>query len=154
MANKLIHPLETLLDIEEGSTDMGINIEEHYAVATEQAQVAHAAPVEKDEEDIEVDAKIDTVYAAAMEAFQTQTSFTEIIEPRYAARNAEVAANYLNIALQAANSRARIKTDRKKTAAFIPFGGGGGKTTNNLIVADRNDILRMIQVDDEKKKID
>lgn len=151
--NKLIHPLETLLDIEEGSTDLGINIEEHYAVAAEQTQAVGSTPVEKDEEDKEVDAKIDTVYAAAMEAFQTQTSFTEIIEPRYAARNAEVAANYLNIALAAANSRARIKTDRKKTAAFIPF-GSGGKTTNNLIVADRNDILRMIQVDDEKKKLD
>lgn len=150
MSTKLIHPLETLLDIEEGSTDLGINIEEHYAVATEQA--GQAAPVEKDEEDKEVDAKIDTVYAAAMEAFQTQTSYTEIIEPRYAARNAEVAANYLNIALAAATSRAKIKTDRKKTAAFVPF-SGGGKTTNNLIVADRNDILRMIQVDDEKKEL-
>ena len=143
------HPLEEILGIEAGST---LDIESEYAVAPTSATPVPAV-VEKDEEDAEVDKKIDTVYEAAMNAFKNQTDYTEIIEPRYAARNAEVAANYLNIALNAAATRARVKTDRKRASTFVPFGTGGGKTTNNLIVADRNEILKMIQVDGEKKEL-
>jgi hypothetical protein len=143
-----LHPLEEILGIESGST---LDIESEYAVAPAPAQ-ALPAVVEKDEEDVEVDKKIDTVYDAALAAFKNQTEYTEIIEPRYAARNAEVAANYLNIALNAAATRARVKTERKRANTFVPFNNGGGKTTNNLIVADRNEILRMIQVDDRKEE--
>lgn len=141
----IAHPLESVFDMEEGST---IDIENDYALVEGESNLP--AEVEKDEEDIEVDRKIDAVYDAAMEAFETQTAYTEIIEPRYAARNAEVAANYLTIALNAAGARARVKSDRKKSGQFIPH---GNKTTNNLIVADRNEILRMLDVDNDKKEI-
>lgn len=114
-------------------------------------QSDNASP-DVDPEDKEIDAKIDTVYTAAMDAFNNQTAYTEIIEPRYAARNAEVAANYLNIALNAASVRAKVKTDRKKTSAFVPY-APGGKTTNNVVVASREDIMRMISVDAEMKDI-
>jgi hypothetical protein len=141
MSKKKQHPLETVFDMEEGTTDFS----EDYAIATPAPTTV--AVVEKDEEDIELDKRIDAVYDAAIEAYQNQSAYTEIIEPRYAARNAEVAANYLTIALQAATSKAKIKTDRKKAGALAT--GANAKTTNNLIVADRNEILKMIQVDDE-----
>jgi hypothetical protein len=116
------------------------------------AQQANApAVVEKDEEDIENDARFDEVYTAAKDAFDNQMAYTEIIEPRYAARNAEVAANFLNLALQAASAKARVKSDRKRATAFIP--GAGSKVTNNTIVATREEILRMISVDAEHKEI-
>ena len=97
---------------------------------------------------IEDRAGVITIDHPPANAFNTQTAYLEVIEPRYAARNAEVAANYLNIALNAANSRAKVKRERKRAGAFVPF-SGGNKTTNNLIVADRNELLKMIQVDDK-----
>lgn len=107
----------------------------------------------KDEDDIEVEKKIDEVYDAAMDAFKAQQGYLEVIEPRYAARNAEVASAYLNIALGAANSRAKVKTDRKRAnQAYVPY-ANGGKTTNNILVADRNEILKMINIDGVAKRI-
>ena len=107
------------------------------------------APPEKDEEDVEIDAKIDTVYTAAIDAFNNQTAYMEVIEPRYAARNAEVAANYLNIALNAASVRAKVKGDRRKNAQFVPF---TNNKSNGAVVASREDIMKMLSVDAEMKK--
>jgi hypothetical protein len=106
---------------------------------------ASAAPEEKDADDVENDRKIDVVYSEAIEAFRTQNGYTEIVEPRYAARNAEVAATFLNIALQAAATKARVKNDRKRVKQFIP--NAGGKTVNNVVMANREDILKMLSVD-------
>lgn len=108
------------------------------------------APPEKDAEDVEIDGKIDVVYTAALDAFNTQTAYMDVIEPRYAARNAEVAANYLSIALNAATARAKIKGDRKKTAQFVPF---TDNKKDGTVVASREDIMRMIQVDAETKRV-
>lgn len=107
------------------------------------------APPEKDEEDVEIDKKVDDVYDAAIAAFNNQTAYMEVIEPRYAARNAEVAANYLNIALNAASVRAKVKGDRKKSAQFIPF---SNNKTGGAVVASREDIMKMLAVDAEMKK--
>ena len=108
----------------------------------------------KDEDDKLVEKRIDEVYDAAMGAFNNQSAFIEIVDPKYAARNAEVAANYLNIALAAANSRANVKRDRKRAnQPFIPYSLNGGKTTNNFVVADRNQILKMMTLDGEEKKV-
>jgi hypothetical protein len=143
------NPLDTLFDIEQEEEQSDI-IE--YDQVTEGELQALAAPgaTEKDEEDKEIDVKIDNVYTAAMETFQNQMAYTEIIEPRYAARNAEVAASYLNIALNAATQRARVKGDRKRIGTFIPQ---GGRVTNNTIVATRDEIMRMITVDADTKEV-
>ena len=109
------------------------------------------APPEKDEEDIAIDGKIDTVYDAALAAFNQQTQYCEVIEPRYAARNAEVAAGYLSIALNAATVRARVKGDRKKQAQFVPF--ANGNKANGNVVASREDIMRLIAIDAETKPV-
>lgn len=142
---KFENPLDNLFEIDD-SLDPD---ESDYEVAT--VQSAPTDPVEKDEEDVDTDKKIDAVYDAALEAYQNQTAMVELLEPRYAARNAEVAATYLNIALQAATSKARVKNDRKRVGQFIP--GASNKITNNTIVASREEILRMITVDSEPKKL-
>lgn len=148
---KITNPLDELFntlpaDLEEA---------DNYSVLTE-GQLAEVKPTatevppEKDAEDIEVDRKIDEVYDAAIGAFNNQTAYMEVIEPRYAARNAEVAANYLNIALNAASVRAKVKGDRRKNAAFVPF---SNNKTNGAVVASREDIMRMIALDAEQKKV-
>ena len=151
----LQHPLESAFNM--GENDM--DIEKEYGMTTVPPQQVALTPVEappdvKDEDDKLIEGKIDEVYTAAMEAFQTQTAFIEVIDPKFAARNAEVAANYLNIALQAAVGRSRVKTDRKRSnQAFVPYNQPGGKTTNNILIADRNQILKMITIDGEEKKL-
>lgn len=142
------NPLDIAFDVD------GSDREAVYESGTDIAALATPGEVkapEKDVEDIEVDRKIDEVYDHAVTTFQNQMSYADIIEPRYAARNAEVAATYLNIALQAAATRARVKGDRKRAGQFIP--GMGGKTVNNTIVATRDEIMRMIAVDAETKEL-
>ncbi len=116
------------------------------------AEATPPAPDVKDADDIIVEERLDEVYTVAMETFNNQSSMIEAIEPRYAARTAEVAAQYLKIALDAASTRARVKVDRKRTNQFVPF-SGQGKGTTNVIVASRDDILRAITVDGTAKEI-
>lgn len=143
---KLQNPLESVFNMGEDPDED----QAQYELAEQMpGELVEAPPDDKDADDILVEKRIDEVYEMALQTFQNQTAFTEIIEPRYAARNAEVAANYLNIALAAANSRAKVKTDRKRAnQAFIPH---ANKTTNNLVVASREDVLRMIKVDNDTK---
>lgn len=148
------HPLTDVFNLD----DTPMDIEEEFGVvqvpvqATDKLEKPHVD--HKDEEDVMIEKKIDEVYDAAMAAFNNQTAYTEIIEPRYAARNAEVAANYLNIALAAANSRAKVKTDRKRAnQAFVPYANSIGKTTNNILIANREEILKMITIDDKPKEL-
>lgn len=148
MSKKLTNPLDELFQTEQPVTDVA-----EYQQVTEgelaEMQGQDVAPA-KDQEDIEIDRKIDEVYTNAIETFQQQMQYAEIVEPRYAARNAEVAANYLNIALSAANSRARVKVDRKKVNAFVPY---AGKNSNGAVVASLDDIMKIISVDAETKVI-
>ena len=146
------NPLEDVFNMRES-----VDIEAEYGMAevTVQAQQPNDLPVDlKDADDTLIEERIDAIYDAAMDAYKAQQGYLEIIEPRYAARNAEVAANFLNIALSAANSRAKVKTDRKRAnQSFVPYANGGGKTTNNIIIADRNEILKMITIDNTPKEL-
>lgn len=144
---KISNPLDVLFDtIQDFDADDQYETVSEGTLATIDGQ---EAPPEKDEEDILIDGKIDVVYEAAMDAFNTQTAMIEAIEPRYAARNAEVAAGYLSIALNAASVRAKVKGDRKKQAQFIPF---TNNKANGNVVASREDIMKMLAVDAETRK--
>lgn len=155
----LHHPLEDVFNMEVGSAPLTPQ-DSYDSLANVQSQLpAAATPVEptapppdlKDDDDIATDKKIDAVYDAAMATFNEQTAYTQIIEPRYAARNAEVAAQFLGLALNAATAKAKVKADRKRTnAAFIPF---NNNSTQANIVADRNDLLGMFTVDGEVKEL-
>jgi hypothetical protein len=141
------HPLDEVfgIDYEE---EMQLEIEDDYAlVQTEQLPVQAD---QKDADDVEIERKIDEVFSQAMDAFARQNDFVDIVEPKFAARNAEVAAGYLSIALNAATSRAKIKSDRKRASTFIPQ---AGKTTNNILVASREEIMKMIDMDDHKTEV-
>jgi len=146
------NPLEQAFNMSED-----FDIEEEYGVAEQPKQDVSTTepPVDhKDADDVLIEQRIDEIYTAALDAFKAQQEYLEVIEPRYAARNAEVAANYLNIALSAVNSRSKAKTDRKRAnQSFVPY-ANGGKTTNNVLIADRNEILKMISMDGNVKQLD
>lgn len=146
--NPMVNPIDAIFDFQQE------NDEHKYQQVTE-GELAEMAevpqPPEKDQDDVEIDKKIDTIYDSALDAYNTQTAYTEIIEPRYAARNAEVAAQYLNIALNAAATRARVKGDRKRNSQFVPYAAGA--KTGGVVVASREEIMRLISVDAEVKKI-
>lgn len=135
----LHHPMEEIFGIAPGSTASELLPSTNYA----QVPAAEAAQPHKDDaEDIDITNKIETIYGAAMEAYENQVGLAEIVEPRYAARNAEVANQSLTIALNAVALKARTKNDKRKGAQFIPF--GNVNSNNNVVVADRNQILAMI----------
>ena len=151
---KITNPLDELFNTFPSDLESQESAELEEYITTSEGTLAtiqgQEAPPEKDAEDQVIDSKIDEVYDAAIGAFNLQTQYTEIIEPRFAARNAEVAAGYLNIALNALSVRARVKGDRKKQAQFIPF--TNNKSSGN-VVASREDIMRMLSVEAETKKI-
>lgn len=142
---KITNPLDELFN----TLPTDLEKDDDYIPVTEGDIAKVDAQQEKDDEDREIDSKIDTVYAAAIDAFNTQTSYLEVIEPRYAARNAEVAANYLTIALNAATARAKVKGDRKRSAQFVPF---SNNKLNGTVVASREDIMNMLALEAEIKK--
>ena len=57
---------------------------------------------------------IDNVYDSAMEVFNTQSELIETVDPKFAARNAEVANAYLNTALAAMKLKNDILGDKRK----------------------------------------
>jgi hypothetical protein len=148
---KFDSPLDQIFDVDANEFDDTYDsaMPEQIVNEPSTALATQAAPEEKDAEDVEIDKKIDTVFEQAMGAYELQTSYLEVIEPRYAARNAEVAAQYLNIALQAANSRARVKTDRRRSGAFVPF----NNQKSGTVVATHEEIMRMISVDADHKEV-
>ncbi|MEM4260500.1 MAG: hypothetical protein QXG00_04645 [Candidatus Woesearchaeota archaeon] len=159
MENYKTHPLETILNIEEGEffnnkEKFEETMSETLPTIVAPTEVVHVESPPKDEEDIAIDKNIDTVYDKALTAFNSQTEMVEIVDPRYAARTAEVAATYLNIALNAMAVKSKVKSERARRgqAGFVPYANSAGAKTinNNLIVADRNDILKMMIQDDKK----
>src|SRR4051812_47209671 len=113
---KFQNPLDDLFDVDGTMRDDDELAEYEKVPENAVATVEPGTPEVLDADDIETNRKIDEVYDQALGTFQNQMAYTEIIEPRYAARNAEVAASYLNIALSAATAKAKLKVDRKRVA--------------------------------------
>lgn len=129
------HPMEEVLDIEPGTT---------VATVVERSTDLVVAP-EFDEKDNEIEGQMQEVYDAAMGAFDTQAADSELIEPKYRARNQEVAVQFLNTALNAAKEKSTLKQHKDKVSIASVKAANAGTTNNNLIVADRNDILKHLQ---------
>lgn len=141
---KLKHPLESLFNLPENENlnPLAEKKEDDY-LAVQQA--ATESEYKDDEEDIDINNKIEDIYTTAIETFEQQTAYAEITEPRYAARNAEVAAQYLNIALSAVALKSKNKVDKRKTKnAFIPF-NNTNISGSNIVVAGRNQLLEMME---------
>lgn len=145
-------PLEGIFDIEPGTT-LSTFQPERNQTAVPAIEVVDDTPITdpKDEEDVQIDRQLSTVYDYAMEAFESQHTMSQTIDPKFAARNAEVAAQFLKIALDSTSDRANIKHNRKKLrlVAGQPAAQINNGTVTNNIIADRNAILKMLKKDDD-----
>jgi hypothetical protein len=127
------HPLEEVFDIEPGTTLLPTTVRE-----TQQVTMPSY-----DEKDKEVENQFNEVYDSAMGAFESLYQETEVIEGKYKARSGEVAVQFLNAALAAAQSKSQLKQHKDKISTVV--NKGPSTVNNNLIVGDRNDILRQLR---------
>ena len=161
MTDPIPHPLESIFDIEAGSTPTPLTSaaalvsNEILDPSTGEVISRKTSGISSDDlakeeriEDLKIDTQIDVIHGAALEAFEAQSRIAQEADPRFAARNAEVAAQYLKIALDAVNSR----VDSKYKRAKIRHAAIGEQKTvnNNILVADRNDLLRTLLQQNEK----
>ena len=137
------HPMEQVLGIEAGTTI----VEYKESLPTELSD--HH---EYDEKDNEIEEQYQEVYDKAMDAFDAQSDIVDTVEGKFAARNAEVAVQFLNAALNAAKEKGGLKQHKDKLE-IAKQTGGGPTTVNNNLVIDRNDLLRSIMKDDKLKEI-
>jgi len=126
------HPLEQVFDIEEGSTLVPTTVRSTEMVSIQQY----------DQKDNEIEGQFQEIYDASMGAFESMFQEAEVIEGKYKARSGEVAVQFLNAALAAAQSKSQLKQHKDKLVNNVR---GPSTVNNNLIVGDRNDILRKLR---------
>jgi hypothetical protein len=125
------HPLEEMFGIESGTTEMCVETAHSGELITSDSY---------DEKDREIEEQFQEVYDAAMTSFADQAGLLLQSDPKYSARNMEVANAFLNTALSAAKEKAVMKAGKDKNSRE-----SGPKTVNNNLIMDRNDLLRMLR---------
>ena len=120
------------VDVE--STELTVDVKPSEVVP---AEVVSTLP-EDDLIEEDILSKVDEVYQKAIEVFDDQAEMIGIVDPKFAARTAEVANGYLNTALAAV----KLKTDQLSNRKKNKVSNQTNVTNNNLIVADRNELLR------------
>lgn len=137
-AEKLVeHPMEMIMDIDSGSTIVPF-------VERKTIDIAESTTDTYDNKDTEIETQFQEVYDAAMDAYDSQMGTSESVEGKYAARNGEVAVQFLNTALTAAKEKSNVKQHKDKLSIARGKLTKTGTTNNNIIVADRNDILKAL----------
>ena len=129
------HPMEGLLDITPGTT------------VIEYTEIVPGDVVKMpdyDAKDDEIEGKLEEIYTVAMGNVQVIADEMDRVEGKYKARIGEVTATMLNVALGAVKHKADLKMHKDKQKADTPSGTATHTTNNNLVVADRNDIIRML----------
>jgi hypothetical protein len=170
--NDKANPLESIFNIEPGSTpvfhdihvDTAAQINERASTLIDPTNgeiVARSSSpeeleLEKEEriEDLHIDGQLETVHTYAIIAFEKSSRMAEEVDPKFAARNAEVAAQYLTIALNAVSSRvdakykrAKVKITKEKKDVALP-------NRSTVIIMDRNTLLKEILGNKEKNIVD
>jgi len=106
-------------------------------------QEEHAA-AEYDEKDEEVETLYSTIHDIAISTHDRMLDDLEDIEPKYSARFYEVAANYLDIALKAAEKRGKLKEHKDKLTVKSKK---ETNITNNRVVINTTDLIKKLSVD-------
>lgn len=129
----IAHPAEKIFDLEPGTTIVDQVTSTTVDVVENEAQY--------DDKDQEIDGQIQQVYDAAFSAFEAQRLSTEGMNPQFQARALEVAAQFLNTALAAVNSKASMKANKDKTTKVSNV---SNNTTNNNLIMGRDEMLAML----------
>ena len=134
---EISHPLEEVFDLEENTT-----VVPYKEVKTDLVKHEPFDPKDK-----ELEEQLQVVYDAALEAFENQQEDADTIEPRFKARNAEVAVQYLKTALEAVHEKSMLKQHKDKVVIRDKT---GGTVNNNVVLTDRNELLRLLRGKEEK----
>jgi len=134
---EILHPLEQVFDIEENTTIV--------PYTERKTDLVRHEPY--DEKDDELEEQLQELYDVALEAFEMQQEESDVIDPKYRARNAEVAVQYLKTALEAVREKRQLKEHKDKIVTKQTAGG----TVNNNIVVSHNDLLDAINDAVDKK---
>jgi hypothetical protein len=134
---EILHPLEQVFDIEENTTVV--------PYTERKTDLVRHEPY--DEKDDELEEQLQELYDVALEAFEMQQEESDVIDPKYRARNAEVAVQYLKTALEAVREKRQLKEHKDKIVTKQTAGG----TVNNNIVVSHNDLLDAINDAVDKK---
>lgn len=126
------HPLEHLFNIEPMSTMMPVISSESEIIDT---------PL-FDDKDKEIEKDFQAIYDLALDGYDAQVMDLEKIDPKYRARSNEVAIQYLNTALSATQQKMNLKKHRDLITSKVVR--GQTNVTNNVLMADRNEILKMM----------
>lgn len=131
------HPLESHFDIESGSTEIAISkrntIPEVYAPY--------------DSKDTEIENDYQLIMDTAMDMVDViKTHIDSGSEARFLARLSEVAGQQLNIALSAAEKKAKLKDSKDKFDFRKATAPGSKNITNNnmTVIMDRNQMLEAL----------
>jgi hypothetical protein len=100
---------------------------------------------EYDEKDDEVEELYENIHDAAMQTHERILDDIEDMEPKYAARNYEVAANFLNIALSAADKKGKLKEHKDKLQTKSqPAAPTIGSITNQSVTINTTDLIKQL----------
>ena len=124
------HPLEEFFDIQRGSTEVEVIERESILVEAE----------EYDKKDTEIEEQFQEVYDSAMDGHDTLAEEVHTVDGKYKARMGEVAVQHLNVALNAASQKAKLK-EHKDKLENSGKSTGSHVTNNTLIVDDRSALL-------------
>lgn len=121
------HPLEEMLDIESGTTEM---------VKTEYQPADTVDISTYDDKDNEIEDQFDEIYNLALSSVTDIIDQTEQVEGKYKARMHEVAASTLQVALNAAKEKAGFKQHKDKLYGKngTTVSGDVNHTTNNIVI--------------------
>lgn len=156
----MTNPIEDFLDIEPGSTPVLTSAAAPTTPTSAlidpttgelvERKTTELTTVDYDKEerieDIHVDAQLSEIHSAAMQAFYQQHTLSQQVDPKFSARNSEVAAQFLTAALSAVGTRIdakykrqKIRLDKEKASNTTP-----NSVQNNIIVADRNSLIKSL----------
>jgi hypothetical protein len=145
MSTLTSHPLERVLNLENGSSTELYDAQSVAEIAIE----CDSLPSQYDVGDGEIHDQTQQIYRLALKAFQDQNDSVVTLEGKYKSRAAEVAAQFLTIALNAVGEKSKLKQHKdkiKKAELEIE--------TNAVISMDRNHLLRAILQESKDTAID
>lgn len=141
------HPLEDIFGLPSGTTEVTV-------IQRNTQLIEHS---DFDDKDSEIEEQFQEVYDVAMSTFENQVEMLERAEtdPKYVARQMEVAAQFLNTALAAAKEKASLKTTKDKLLAAQRTGQGSGNVpsvgSGEPVVMSHSALLKMLKEAKETK---
>jgi hypothetical protein len=107
-----------------------------------------------DEKDDQVEGLLANIHDIALNTHDKIMDDLDGMEAKYSARTYEVAANYLNIALNAADKRVKLKEHKDKLVKASGKAASVKNITNNTITLTTAELIKQIKAENAESVID